>query len=185
MRVVTSLPEIKFIQAKYYHKGRLKPIQLIVLHSMESPETNTIAENIAAGWQRSDSRVASCHYCVDNDSIVQCVRLEDTAFQCMNANANGIGVEHAGKAFQTRGQWLDTYGLLMLDLSARLVANLCKQFDIPPRMAEFRSATDPTVITTGITLHSVVPKHGTHTDPGPGFPLQWYLLQVQNIFNLL
>lgn len=173
------MKEFPFKQAKNYTKGRVKPVQLIVLHSMEAPERVNTAENVAAYFAGSNAPMASAHYCVDADSIVQCVRLTDTAYHCKNANANGIGIEHAGYAKQTRGEWLDTYGKAMLELSAQLTAALCSRYSIPPRRAQFASKDNPRVVSPGICGHADVPNHGSHWDPGPHFPMDYYLERVK------
>lgn len=169
--------EILFVPARWFTKGRIKPIQLLIVHSMEAAEKGTTAENIARYFQTTTTK-ASAHFCIDADSIVQCVKLEDTAYHCKNANANGIGLEHAGFAKQSREEWLDEYSRQTLERSAKLVAELCGRFDIPIQKAEFKGAT-PVVLKAGICGHADVPQHGSHWDPGPHFVWDWYLEQVQ------
>lgn len=166
-----------FVQARHYTPGRIKSVQLIVIHSAETPETANTAENVARYFATTDTK-ASAHFTVDQNSVVQSVRVEDTAWHCKNANANGIGVEHAGRAQQTAEQWLDDYGRAMLELSAELAAGLCKRFGIEPVRAEFLSGTSPTVVKPGFTGHVDVPGSGTHWDPGPGFPWEYFIGRV-------
>jgi N-acetyl-anhydromuramyl-L-alanine amidase AmpD len=181
MLELTSIP---FVQAKHYTKGRNKPVQLIVVHDMEAPEGPLTAENVAHYFATTEVQ-ASAHYCVDNNSVVQCVRLEDTAYQCKGANANGIGIEHAGYARQSLAEWLDDYGRAMLELSAQLSAVLCRQFAIEPVRAEFLSGISPTVTKAGFCGHRDVPGHGSHSDPGPNFPFDYYLGRVAFYFEQL
>ena len=153
-------------------------IDVIVLHSMETDETPSAAENCARWFQNPAARV-SAHYCVDNDSIVQCVRDKDVAWHAPGANHNGIGVEHAGRARQTRAEWLDAYGQAMLDRSAGLVADLCTRHAVP---VTWLQPADLLAGKRGITTHNNVTKafrRGTHWDPGPGFPGEWYLRTVR------
>jgi len=166
-----------FIPARHFKVGRIKPIQLIVIHSAETQELAQTAKNVAHYFATTDV-VASAHFTVDADSIVQSVHLKDTAFHCRNANANGIGIEHAGRAIQTRDQWLDAYGLKMLDLSARLCADLCRGYNIPASLAKFAGPDNPAVVRGGFCGHRDVPKHGSHSDPGPNFPWDWFLERV-------
>jgi N-acetyl-anhydromuramyl-L-alanine amidase AmpD len=172
-----------FKQARNFRHGRNRPVQLIVLHSMEAKETGSTAANVAAYFAGANAPMASAHFCIDDNKIIQCVRLEDTAYHCKNANANGIGIEHAGYAKQTTSEWLDDYGLQMLELSAKLVASLCHQFNIPVRRAKFAGKNNPQVIESGICGHADVPLHGTHWDPGSGFPWDFYLERVQEHFD--
>ena len=167
-----------FVQALHYTKGRLKPVQLIVIHSMEAPKNSKTAENVAHYFATTTTQ-ASAHFCIDDDSVIQSVQLSDTAWHCKNANANGIGLEHAGYAKQSSDEWLDEYGKKMLELSAKLAAELCKEFNIPTEKAVFKSSVDPTVVTPGFVGHMNVPLHGSHSDPGPGFPWDYYLERVR------
>lgn len=178
-----DIANILFKQARNYTKGRIKPIQLIVLHSMEAQEKGSTAENVASYFAGANAPKASAHFCIDNDSIIQSVKLTDTGWHCKNANANGVGIEHAGFAKQTEAEWLDDYGKAMLELSAELVAALCHQFNIPVRRAKFAGKNNPQVIESGICGHADVPLHGSHWDPGKGFPWSYYLERVKFYFE--
>lgn len=167
-----------FVRAKNYYAGRNKKVQLIVLHTMEAPEKGTTAESVAQYFKTSGVK-ASAHYCIDNNSVVQCVYDKDTAWACRNANSNGVQIEHAGYAKQNTEDWMDEYSKSMLEISAQIAAYLCNKFNIPVRRAEFAGANDPTVIKTGLCGHADVPLHGSHWDPGPDFPWDYYLEQVK------
>lgn len=178
-----ELESIPFVQAKNFTRGRIKPVELIVLHSMEAPERGDTARSCAHYF--ATTAPASAHFCVDSRQIIQCVRTDDTAWQSKNANANGIGIEHAGYAKQTEDEWLDDYGRAMLELSAQLSAQLCKQYGIPVQRAKFLSGISPTVTERGFVGHRDVPGHGSHSDPGPGFPFDFYLERVRFYFDQL
>jgi N-acetyl-anhydromuramyl-L-alanine amidase AmpD len=156
---------------------------LIVLHAMECAEKGDSAEAVGLYFQRqksTDKIKSSCQFGVDCNSIVQYVPAERIAWHAPGVNTRAIGVEHAGWVRQTAAQWLDEYGKSMLALSARLVAELCEHFRIP---CEFVDAEDIRAGLTGITTHAQVtlafPEKGSHTDPGAGFPLRWYMDQVR------
>lgn len=169
-----------FVQAKYYKAVSVKRrIDFIVLHDMEMAEQPTTAEACARYFQNPSSP-SSAHYCVDSDSIVQCVRENDIAYHAP-PNTHSLGVEHAGYARQTRAQWLDPYGLAMLRLSTRLVRELCNKYDIPK---VFLSPADLRAGRRGITTHANVSKafgQSTHTDPGPNFPVDHYMAMVKAV----
>lgn len=156
-----------------------QPKHLVVLHCMEWAETSTSAEWCAgffAGKQGPAPR-ASANYCVDDDSIICSVQPDRVAWHAPGANQNGIGIEHAGFARQSRAQWLDDYSLRMLSLSAELTAWLCKRFTIP---IQFVVADHLRRGGRGITTHAECTKAwpekgGTHMDPGPFFPVGDYL----------
>jgi len=154
-----------------------QPKDLIVIHCMEAPEASTTAEWCAAYFagKRGPAPQASAHYCVDDDTIICCVPPERVAWHAPGANRNGIGIEHAGFARQSRQQWLDDFSLRMLALSAQLTAWLCRRFSIPPG---FILAEHIKLGGRGITTHAEVSKaygKSTHWDPGPHFPVADYL----------
>jgi N-acetyl-anhydromuramyl-L-alanine amidase AmpD len=170
---------MKFIEAANFTlRASARPVDLIVLHSMESQEKPDTAESVAAWFASEKAPQASAHFCVDANSIVQCVRVQDIAWHAPGANANGIGIEHAGRAAQTREQWLDNYSLPMLELSARLVAALCRAHNVPAIYQPWPALQHGA---RGITTHNDVSlafHKSTHTDPGKGFPMDFYLGRV-------
>jgi N-acetyl-anhydromuramyl-L-alanine amidase AmpD len=161
---------IRFVQARNYRPMSGRSIELIVLHSMESPEKPDVAENIAAWFASVRAPMASAHYLVDSNSIVQCVRDQDVAWGAPGANARGLQIEHAGRA--------DDYSHATLELSAELVASLCKKYGIP---IVALSPAELLVGYDGITTHAAVTqafKQSDHWDPGPDFPMASYLERV-------
>jgi N-acetyl-anhydromuramyl-L-alanine amidase AmpD len=170
---------IPFVQARNYTRGRSNPIDVIVIHTMESPEKPDTAESVAAWFAGSSAPQASAHYCIDANSVVECVRDTDVAWHAPGANHNGIGLEHAGRAAQSAADWSDDYSTKLLDLSAQLVAQKCVKYDIP---AVWLSAAQLRAGKRGITGHAQVSEafHRTdHTDPGTSFPVDAYLAKVR------
>jgi N-acetyl-anhydromuramyl-L-alanine amidase AmpD len=145
---------------------------------MEAPEEPGTAEAVARWFQVTDREV-SAHYCIDDDSVVQCVREEDVAWGAPGANENGIHLEHAGFARQAAADWDDAYSLAVLERSAQLTAELCGRYRIPVvwlRAADLRRRR------RGITGHHDVSRafgRSDHTDPGRGFPVEPYLARVR------
>ena len=167
-------PDIPFVQASGYTSGRPDgPPIWIVIHDMEYPERLDAAEWTANYFATgAGGRSVSSHYTADSTSIVQCVRLRDTAWTVGNrpGNYRGINWELAGYASQTREQWLDAYGQAMLARTAVIMRRDMATFDIPARLL-----TDSQVLalTPGVTSHAQLGRvfGGTdHTDPGKGFP---------------
>jgi N-acetyl-anhydromuramyl-L-alanine amidase AmpD len=125
----------------------------------------------------------SAHYCVDNDSVVQCVRDEDVAWHAPGANHDGIGIEHAGRARQSGRDWSDAYSTAMLERSAALAAELCRRHAIP---VTWLYPADLKAGKRGITTHKAVSDafgRSSHWDPGPGFPVERYLGLVRSKLN--
>jgi N-acetyl-anhydromuramyl-L-alanine amidase AmpD len=179
---------MKFIQAKNYTMTSGRKIDLAVIHDMEYPEKGTAAEDVAMYFHnqaRSNTAGSSAHYCVDSNSIVQCVREKDVAWHAPGANHNGLGFEHAGYARQNAHEWADEYSRQMLKVSAQLVAQKCKQFAIPP---VFLHAPQLAAGMRGITTHwqvTIAFSGGRgHTDPGPNFPIETYVNLVKHNLGL-
>jgi N-acetyl-anhydromuramyl-L-alanine amidase AmpD len=153
---------------------------------MESPEEIDRAEKCALWMSGKNKKFeppkASAHFFIDSDSIVQGVRETCIAWHAPGANHNGIGIEHAGRARQTRDEWLDEFGRPMLDLSAQLVGEkLCVTWDIQPVFVDAKGLLEKPQ-QRGITTHAAVTeafKRSTHTDPGKSFPMDWYLERVR------
>lgn len=161
-------------------------ICVIVIHSMEAPEKGTTAEAVANYFQNlPETKKASAHYNIDNNSIVQCVQTKDIAYAAPGCNRHGLQLEHAGYARQRREDWLDDYSTNMLMLSARLSAALCKKFGIAVKFLneeKLKNVSDKGWRYSGFTTHAVVTnvfRQSDHTDPGNGFPMDLYLKWVQ------
>lgn len=173
-------PLLTFVQAKFYGTGRSRNVSplWIVVHDMEAGEYSGRAESTAAYFaDPGDNRTVSSHYTVDNDSVIQCVLLKDTAWTVGNAPGNnrGINWELAGFARQTREEWLDPFGLAMFQQMAPYVRADGLKFGIP---LERRTVKELLSGKPGITSHNdlrVAFGGTTHTDPGDNFPWDVFL----------
>lgn len=166
--------DVPFVQAAGYTRGRPDgPPLWIVVHDMEAGENGLRAESTAAYFANpGDGRSVSSHYCVDDNSVVQCVRLADSAWTVGNrpGNNRGINWELAGYARQIRAEWLDDFGRAMLAQAARIMRRDMAEYGIPARRC---SITDLQAFRPGITSHNdlrLAFGGTTHTDPGPNFP---------------
>ena len=130
-KLVTSV-----VEAKHWIKSVVRAVpRLIIIHCAQTGETRTSAEN-TANWfatMPDSAKPTSAHYCVDADSIVQCVPERHIAYHARGGDANlcAIGIELAGTASQTREQWLDDYGLRMFDRCRQLLADISVRNGIP------------------------------------------------------
>lgn len=171
-----------FIEARNFTRvgSPARKIDVVVVHTMEAPEKPDTAENVARWFAGSSAPKASAHYCVDANSIVQCVRDEDVAWAAPGCNHNGLQIEHAGYARQGRAGWADAYSQNMLRLSAGLAGRSCRRYGIPVRwltVADLKNGR------RGITSHANVSaafKKSNHTDPGGDFPVDLYLRWVRD-----
>lgn len=178
-----------FKQARHYYAGRQNPKRtLIVIHDMEVRESATTAENVVNLFAGPNTPRASFHFAVDSNSIAQSVKVGDTAWGAPHANHDGVHIEHAGYARQSRDEWLRDDS--MLNLSTALCAELI--YGLAPFVtirARFLNDAEITTGCSGLTDHRTLTRLygpvGGHSDPGPNFPhdvytekLAWWLPQI-------
>jgi N-acetyl-anhydromuramyl-L-alanine amidase AmpD len=168
-----------FIEARHYLDvpGANLPCRWITIHDMEMPEEPDTAEGCAQMFAGKGSPIASCHFMVDSDSVVQGVDIDKIAYHAP-PNTGSVGIEHAGYAKQTRQQWMDPFGLAMIEQSAALCAWLCVTCDIP---AVWRTPAQLQQGVPGLRTHADVAtafRRTDHRDPGPAFPKDYYLQRV-------
>lgn len=173
------LTEYPYVPARH-QGGRRSRTQFIVIHTMEAPKTPGRAEDTARYFAAS-SPVGSAHFCVDNNSVVQCVDEHNVANHAAGANSISAGIEHAGYARQSGPEWEDGYNVPMLrNQSAPLMAKLLREFGLPNRYVE---AVGLRRGDRGWTTHwqVTVAFKGSkgHWDPGPNFPFSRYAAYVQ------
>lgn len=185
------LDQIRFLQAKNPPPGsrtRPKPVRFVVLHSTQGSETLESAEIALQLWHTWD-RQSSVHYAVDQNSTVCAMRPEQKAWHAAGGNSDTVGIEHCGRAEQSRAEWLDTFGRGMLAQSGQLVAALLLVFGIPFRRASATDHANANAETSsngyvggpwsgGILDHAAITESarlrgiptGGHWDVGTGFP---------------
>ena len=173
----------KFIQAKHYSPGRggKKP-NLIVIHTMETPENEGRAAQVANWFAGATAPESSAHYMVDDKQVIQSVKDEDTAWAVGDfpLNQASISIEHAGTASQTVAQWADDYSKAELALSSALAAELAHKWGIP---AVKLTPADILAGKSGFCGHADITAAkkvaGGHTDPGAHFPWDFYLSTIK------
>lgn len=174
-----------FIQAANYTPTNGRVIELVVLHTMEAPEKGDTAESVARYFQNRNVQ-ASAHYCIDDNSIVQCVNDRDVAWAAPGANHNGLHVEHAGYAKQSAADWADPFSVAMLRRSAGLVADKLRANGLPNA---FRTAADLLAgdgRARGWTTHYEVSqayRKSDHYDPGKGFPWRYFTNYIDEVLD--
>jgi len=171
---------IPFIQAKFYTPVGGRRIIWLVLHDMQAPNKGGTAAAVANYFATMDvprSGGASAHECIDNGTVIQCVQDGDVAWAAPGANSLGYHFEMTGYAAQATNEWLDPYGHDMLAIASGRVRAKADEKGIP---MVFRRAPDLTAGLPGITTHFECSKAfgGDHWDPGPGFPIDYFISLV-------
>jgi N-acetyl-anhydromuramyl-L-alanine amidase AmpD len=181
-RMLKPLPRphaYPFIKARNFTPSNRKSFDVVVIHTMECPEKSKAARAVANWFAGPSAPRASAHFCVDGDEVVQGVELRDIAWHAPGCNGVGVGIELAGFAAQSEQEWADAYSAGELGLAAQLVAELCWMAGIEPRWLEPADLLEPGA--RGITGHVQVNRafhKSDHTDPGPHFPADLFVLDV-------
>jgi N-acetyl-anhydromuramyl-L-alanine amidase AmpD len=168
----------RFVESPNFTSASGRAIDVVVVHTMEIRERKDAAE-ICARWFATPVSNVSAHYCVDSDTVIQCVREKDIAWHARGGNATSIGVELAGFARQTTDDWEDAYSTAVLRRAATVVADVCRRNRVPVR---WLAAADLRARRRGITGHAEVSRayeKSDHWDPGPGFPVEQFLALVR------
>lgn len=156
----------------------------LTFHDEEYPERRGSARTVSE-WFSRPSFQASTTACCDAGEIIGCVDYPDTPWHTGAGypyNEATEGMEHDGYAHQSTSEWLDPYGVELLERSAAWFAWRCQARSIPPRVIS--AAQFAVAIATGnpadggIIGHNTITQaagvRGGHTDPGGGFPWGYF-----------
>jgi hypothetical protein len=148
-------------------------IRLIIIHSTEGHSARS-----SANWFANPRSEGSAHILVDDN---ECYRtLDDTVIPwgAPGANTRGFHIEHSGFAKWDRAKWMSHEQTLRR--GAFKSAFHAIKFGIPIRLL---NADDLKRGRSGFATRATVtkfhPSKGRHTDPGPGFPLDFYMELVK------
>lgn len=180
----SALGPIPMIKARWYRQWlkRRGDVLWIVIHCTAGAEGRKKAEDVAEMFRTLSigDKKRSAHAVIDTDSIVQCVPWDSEAWAAgEQGNKRGEHFEFTGQSTQTTDEWYDALSLPMLQLGARLIADRCAARGLPP---VFVPAEKLKLYEPGITTHCELTKafgESTHTDPGPGFPMDHFVRAVQ------
>ena len=172
-----------FIQAKHFTAGRNgnKP-KIIVIHTMETPQSEGRANQVALWFAGSSAPQASAHYMVDDKEVVQSVKEADTAWAVDDQmlNQESISIEHAGYAAQSPAIWANAYSKAQLALSASLTADIAKRNKIPAvRLTPAQIVAGGSGFCGHADITAAFKIAGGHTDPGTSWPWDTYLALVK------
>ena len=176
---IASPPVIDGFPAKHSGLTGNKPINRIVIHSAVMPCEPGRAKQLAE-MNSKGLGGGSWHYAVDPTATIQ---TSYDSVVCWHAppNPHSLGIEMADyprpwpsgsrtaawwASLKRVWRWNDTNHKAMLARTARLTAELCVLYDIPPRLL---SVNDIRAGKRGIATHNSVSKafhQSTHWDPG-------------------
>jgi hypothetical protein len=154
-----------------YYSGRTAKVRLLVLHTTESPSSAGRAVGVAtylANLQPPNR--ASTHYVTDAATIATQVAEPDTAWAAPGGNADGIQIEQCGYAGWGADDWAADDAMVMLLVTAGLIADICQRNGIPIRHL---SNAELDAGQSGVVGHvqvSEVYRQSDHWDPGPAYP---------------
>ncbi|PZR99199.1 MAG: hypothetical protein DLM69_07625, partial [Candidatus Chloroheliales bacterium] len=142
-------------------------VNMVLIHDTEGPYQASIDYLLQSG--------ASVHYILrsSDGDITQMVREVNAAWHAGNLSYNrrSIGIEHEGYANAAANWYTDT----MLTASAKLVADICRRYNIPidrDHIIGHYQVPDP--------YHAgLFGGESHHTDPGAGWPWNKYIQMVQ------
>ena len=159
----------------------LAEVRLYVLHDMENADELRAAEETGSFFE-SRAATGSAHFGCDDDSIEQYLPLDVIPWGAPKANTDGIHIEQMGLAGWSTQQWFSkAAGTLMNTAWALGWLYRHHAGSVPLRQlsdAELRAGE------RGVTTHRQITRvlgGGTHTDPGPGYPLG-YVIRRAHVF---
>jgi N-acetyl-anhydromuramyl-L-alanine amidase AmpD len=162
-----------------------REVRYVVIHTMENQELGMSAENCVNHFRTVPSdKQASAHLCIDNNSIIRCVRDNDVAYAAPGANRYGIQLELAGRAAQKKDEWSDDYSKAVLENAANATAQYCLKYALPPIHLTNDELAEGKEGIIGHKQATDVYKEGTHWDPGPDFPWDYFINRVKEYIKL-
>jgi hypothetical protein len=173
------------IGTRYEHAVRrsgersLAAVKLYVLHDMENANELHAAEQTGSFFE-SRSATGSSHFGCDDDSIEQYLPLDVVPWGAPNANTDGIHLEQMGLAAWSTHQWYQKAAGTLMN-TAWLLAYLYHHATPHVPLRELSDA-DLRAGQAGVTTHRQITRvlgGGTHTDPGPSYPLSYVIRRAQ------
>ena len=158
--------------------------QLAVIHTYECPRADDLEAR--AAWQETgggdENRKGSYNILVGTRRTLRANDDNYIPWAAMpTGNRRGLHLSFLAYAQSSRQEWLDNMN--QLDLGARVVADWCTRYGIPPVKVspdEIRAGK------RGVCGHADVSaawRESDHTDPGAGFPWDVFLDRVKHFMN--
>lgn len=165
----------KYVRAAHDSGPRpASAVRLIVLHSTEGGT----AASVAAMFHRQ-SATASTHFVVDDRETIRMLPDLVVPWGAPGANYHGLHMEHCGFAKWTRAEWRSHDAELLA--SAEVIGKWSFLYGIPlQRLTVDQLKAGQRGVVTHLDCTRAFPG-GSHTDPGPGFPISYLLGRARQV----
>lgn len=176
-------PSPEYVGPPKFHGGNdNKPINRIVLHGTVSPCEPGGARDIGGYFKFRVTTPSSCHYIIDPGEDLQLTWDSVVAYHDGH-NTHELGIEMCDPVGDDKGalplkRWDDKDHTAMMKRTARLVAQACLAYNIPPKM---RGPVGLRLGRRGVCEHSDISKAfktSTHWDLG-NFPRRRFIRMVR------
>lgn len=156
---------------------RRGPVLAVAVHSTESQDLPGTTDDLRSirNWFDNPASQASSHIGIDGAGNTEMwVHSNRKAWTIGAANSFTENIEFVARAAQPGSAWEEQ----QIKQGARWAAYWCIQYDLPVQKGNVRNINGLCVCTKkGIIRHSDVTAagFGSHTDPGPAFPMDDFL----------
>lgn len=159
------------------------PIDLIVVHTNEGPQTEGGAQALADYLQTIDGGYnAIC----DDKNTITVADDQTVVWGAGGVNERAIHVCLVGSANQTSLQWGDGYGIGEARQASQWVAGKCRQHGIPPvKLTPGQVAAGVKGVCGHADVSAVYAASQGHYDPGPNFPWAVFMASVSQMLDPL
>lgn len=180
-RTKTEPPEHTTHIVQNQSSRRGSPILAVAVHSTESQDIPHSIKDLTSldSWFDNPKSDASAHTGIDGDGSSRVwVHSPFKAWTILDANPFTCNIEFVARAAQTKSLWEEA----QLKTGAKWAAYWCVKYGIPAQRGVIRNVSGQCVCTKkGIITHLDVTRagFGTHTDPGPNFPMSRFIELTQ------
>lgn len=162
------------MSAKSSSRDGVKP-SLIAVHTNEGPNPADVfpdrtAENLCR-WM--DDQEVSYHKVVDDDSVVHYVPDDRASWALRSGNRRSLNICFMGYSRFSRNEWMRHEG--MLKLGSIEVRSWSDRYSIPARKLQPHEVRADQSGICGHVDWTLGKNDGGHTDPGGGFPWDYFL----------
>lgn len=174
-----------------FHKTRLvcnqsdrlhgASIRAVAVHSTESADIPNSRDDLDSifNWFDTPASLSSSHLGIDGEGQTDRWVLDARkAWTILDLNSVTLNIEFIGRAVQPGSAWEKK----QIRAAARWVAYWSRLHGIPIRRGKVRNVNGQAVVTkSGVITHKQLTDagFGTHTDPGPNFPMRLLLKEAR------